>query len=85
MFGVDADGGAKLSLANQLLIDYNGIHTSGNFQSAILPLAKGFYPVRIEFYQKYANASLNLLYVTPESNDPKPIPLELQYSAVKKM
>jgi len=85
LFGVDADGGARLSLANQLLIDYNGIHTSGNFQSAILPLTKGFYPVRIEFYQKYANASLNLLYVTPESNDPKQIPLELQYNAVKKM
>ena len=85
IFGIDADGGAKLSLGNALLIDYNGIHSSGNFQSYIVPLAKGFYPVRIEYFQKEANPSLNLMYITPESNDPKPIPLELQYSAVKKM
>ena len=85
LFGVDADGGARLSLANQLLIDYNGIHRSDNFQSSVVPLSKGFYPIRVEYFQKEASPSLNLVYITPESNDPKPVPLELQYSAVKKM
>jgi hypothetical protein len=84
LFGIDADGGAKLSLGNQVLIDYNGLHSSGKFQSFVLPLAKGFYPFRLEYFQKEANPSLNLMYITPESNDPKPIPLELEYAVIKK-
>ncbi len=80
LFGVDADGGASLSLGNTMLINYNGIHNSGNFQSYIVPLAKGFYPVRIEYYQKEGRASLNLLYIVPGNNDPMGIPAELQYN-----
>ncbi|MEP6748282.1 MAG: alpha/beta hydrolase-fold protein, partial [Bacteroidota bacterium] len=84
-FGLDAGGGAKLLMNNEVLIDYNGLHTSGKIQSFILPLVKGFYPVRIEYFQKESAPYLNLMYITPESNNlPKQIPAELEYS-VKKM
>jgi hypothetical protein len=66
------------------LIDYNGIHKSGKFQSFVVPLAKGFYPIRIEYFQKEAAPSLNLMYITPESNEPKNIPAEVEYSSIKK-
>ena len=84
IFGIDAAGGAKLFLGNQLLIDYNGVHKSGNFQSFAVPLAKGFYPLRIEYFQKEGNPSFNLVYITPEIKDPRPVPFELMYGAVKK-
>lgn len=83
IFAIDANGGAKLSLGNQLLMNYNGIHNGGNYQTLIVPLAKGFYPVRIEYFQKNAEASLNLVYLTPGRNDATPVPVELQY-AVKR-
>jgi predicted alpha/beta superfamily hydrolase len=84
IFAVDADGGAKLFLNNEVLIDYNGIHSSGNFQSFVVPLVKGFYPVRIEYFQKDANASLNFLYIAPDNPQPQNIPVELEYGLMKK-
>ena len=83
IFGIDVDGGARFFAGNQLLIDYNGIHSSDHFQSFIVPLVKGFYPVRIEYFQKQGNPSLNFGYITPGSNNPGPIPVELEYSKVK--
>lgn len=83
IFGIDTDGGARLSLGRQLLIDYNGIHTSEKFQSFIVPLTKGFYPAKLEYFQKDANPSLNIMYITPVSANPTAIPFERMY-AVKK-
>jgi len=82
IFGLDSDDGSKLYLGNQLLIDYDGLHGSGKTQSYELPLAKGFYPVRVEYFQKEGDRNLQLIYVLPGSKQPHavPIPLELQYN-----
>ena len=37
-----------------------------------------------KYFQKEAAPSLNLMYITPESNEPKNIPAEVEYSAIKK-
>ena len=81
LFGLDSDDGSKLYLGNQLLIDYDGLHGSGKTQSYVLPLAKGFYPLRLEYFQKDGGRDLKLIYVLPGSKQPhaNPIPLELQY------
>ncbi|MFT3935018.1 MAG: alpha/beta hydrolase-fold protein [Chitinophagaceae bacterium] len=84
LFGIDVEGGARFYFGNQLLIDYNGLHHSGSFQTTVAPLQKGFYPVRVEYFHKEGNAALNILYITPDNNEPRPIPLELQYASVKK-
>jgi predicted alpha/beta superfamily hydrolase len=83
IFAIDADGGAKLSLGKQLLINYDGIHHSGNYQTFIVPLVKGFYPLTLEYFQKDANPSFNFVYLTPGTNEPTSIPVAVQY-AVKK-
>ncbi|MEO6313999.1 MAG: alpha/beta hydrolase-fold protein [Chitinophagaceae bacterium] len=80
LFGIDASGGARLSLANQLLIDYNGIHQSGNFQSFVVPLVKGFYPVAIEYFQQKGKPGFELMYITPENSNAINIPLGVQYA-----
>ena len=84
IFGIEAAGGAKLFVANQLLIDYNGIHSGDQFQSFLVPLVKGFYPMRIEYFQKDGNPLLNFGYITPEHSNPGAIPAELEYSIIKK-
>jgi predicted alpha/beta superfamily hydrolase len=84
IFGLDSDDGSKLYLNNQLLIDYDGLHGSGDDKSYILPLQKGFYPIRIEYFQKEGGRELKLIYLTPSliNGHPQPIaiPLALQYS-----
>jgi predicted alpha/beta superfamily hydrolase len=85
LFGLDCAGGARLFLGKQMLIDYNGLHESGHFQSYIVPLVKGFYPFRLEYYQKKDNPDLMLIYLnlTPDKNNldgSGPIPASLQYS-----
>ena len=84
IFGIEVAGGAKFYVANQLLIDYNGIYNSDQFQSGVIPLVKGFYPIRIEYYQKEGKPSLNFGYITPGSNNPGPLPPELIYNTPKK-
>jgi len=83
IFGLSSDDGSKFYLDNQLLLDNDGLHDSGSFKSYILPLQTGFYPFRLEYFQKDGGRDLKLVYLTPsiiDSKNPIPIPLELQYS-----
>jgi hypothetical protein len=45
-------------------------------------MKKGFYPIRVEYFQKEGDSDLQLLYLTPGISDIKklvPVPFELQY------
>ena len=82
IFVFDSDDGSKLFVNNQLLIDYDGLHGDGDNKTYMVPLAKGFYPVKMKFFQRGGGAKLELMYVVPGEEKPKPIaiPFELQYS-----
>lgn len=82
LFGLASDDGSKLYINNRLLIDHDGLHDNNSAKSYILPLQKGFYPIRVEYFQKDGDYDLQLLYLTPGISDIKkivPIPFELQY------
>jgi len=82
IFGIVSDDGSKVFLGNKLLLDNDGLHGSTNV-SYIVPLQKGFYPVRIEYFQKDGGRDLKLIYITPSNIANKivlPVPFELQYS-----
>ena len=76
--------GAKLFVGDQLLIQYTE-QIARSYVSYIVPLGKGFYPIRVE----YANNKEQALqmpflpfYITPQSssaNDPSPIPTGMEY------
>jgi len=78
---MDADDGAKLFLKNKLLIDYDGTHSRRSSQTFLVPLKKGFYPIRLEYFQKDKGMDLRLRYLIPGSKEPIDIPTELLYSA----
>lgn len=80
IFGLDSDDGSRLYLGDQLLINHDGLHSKGNAKSYIVPLKKGFYPLRMEYFQKDGGRGFDLIYVTPNNLQPQPIPLEVQYS-----
>jgi predicted alpha/beta superfamily hydrolase len=80
VFVLDSDDGSKLFLGDHLLIDYDGTHGNGKPKTYLVPLEKGFYPVRLEYFQQGGGAQLVLQYVLPGEEQLRPIPLELQYS-----
>ncbi|HTI59112.1 alpha/beta hydrolase-fold protein [Mucilaginibacter sp.] len=85
VFAIASDDGSRLYFNNGLLLDDDGLHDNSDTKSYILPLKKGFYPVRLEYFQKDGGAGMKFLYLTPrlvDAKEPKPIaiPLELQYS-----
>jgi predicted alpha/beta superfamily hydrolase len=82
LFGLDSDDGSKLFVSNQLVIDYDGLHGGNDGKSYLLPLQKGFYPIRLEYFQKDGGRKLELRYLTPpiKIREPDAIPLALQYS-----
>ena len=82
IFVLDSDDGSKFFLDGKLLIANDGLHGAGNPRTFMVPLEKGFYPVRVEYFQNGGGALLKLDYVVPgeEKSRPVPVPLELQYS-----
>lgn len=83
IFALDSDDGSRLSVGSKQLIAYDGLHGNGSPKSYLVPLEKGFYPIRLEYFQQAGGASLMLHYVVPgeEKPHPVPVPFELQYSA----
>jgi predicted alpha/beta superfamily hydrolase len=81
VFGLSSDDGSKLFINNQLVIDADGLHGPED-RSGIVPLEKGFYPIRVEYFQKEGGMNVNLIYVTPSVGAPTPvkIPFEVMYS-----
>jgi len=80
-FGIKSDDGSKFFINNQLILSNDGLHNNEKAVSYILPLTKGFYPIRLEYFQKEGGTAFNLGYVTPETSitDIKDVPFEFQY------
>jgi predicted alpha/beta superfamily hydrolase len=84
VFGINSDDGSRLYLNGQLLLDDDGLHGPED-KSYIVALKKGFYPLRLEYFQKDGDRVLQLVYLTPniiQSGHPRPspIPFSAQYS-----
>lgn len=82
MFILQADKGSKLYVGEKLLMEWDGGYRKLNF-TYMVPLKKGFYPLRLEYLHQKEDFKLALVYLTPGSMDskqPVPIPVDLQYS-----
>jgi hypothetical protein len=80
VFILDSDDGSKIYINNVLLLSNDGLHATGNAQTTMVPLQKGFYPIRMEYFQKGGGRGLNFLYLLPGREEPLPIPFEALYS-----
>lgn len=79
IFGMSSDDGSKFYLGQKLLIDHDGLHGGDALKSFVLPLQKGFYPVRIEYFQKEGGKSFNLVYLAPGMMIPNPAKIPWKY------
>jgi predicted alpha/beta superfamily hydrolase len=79
IFATVSNDGSKLYLGDKLIIDNDGVHSTESVKSFVLPLKKGFYPIRLEYFQKDESSSLQLLYLIPDTQNPTTIPFNYQY------
>jgi predicted alpha/beta superfamily hydrolase len=77
-FLLTSDEGAKLFVNNRPIIDENGAHWRLQ-RSFMVPMKKGFYPIRIDYYQKWADMALDLTFIPPGAPGPQMIPFEDRY------
>ena len=80
VFALDSDDGSRLTLGGKVLIDHDGLHGGDNYQSYVLPLDVGFYPIKFEYFQAGGDRGMDILYVRPGNFQAVQIPLEVQYS-----
>lgn len=82
VFILDSDDGSKLWIGNKLLIDFDGLHGSGDPHTYLVPMQKGFHPVKVEMFQKEGGMEIFLGYVTPGMREPRPmqVPHDVMYS-----
>jgi predicted alpha/beta superfamily hydrolase len=84
IFYVQAGKGSKLYIGDKLLIQWDDDRAIRSF---LVPLSKGFYPLRMEYLDKKGDFKWLLYHLTPSiinTNDPVAIPLEAQYGVSKK-
>jgi hypothetical protein len=79
LFALVSNDGSKLLLGDKLIIDNDGVRSTEGVKSFILPLEKGFYPVRIEYFQKDEGSVLQLFYLEPGTQNPTRFPFRYQY------
>ena len=76
---IGSNDGSRLYINNTLLIDNDGIHNSENLKSFMIPMQKGFYPLKLEYFQTDESHNLQLIYLTPGAGDPTPVPFKYRY------
>jgi hypothetical protein len=73
-----ADPAFAHDLGDKLLIDHDGLHEESP-RSFVLPLQKGFYTVRIEYFQKEGGSGLEMVYMAPDAKPGNPIKVPWKY------
>jgi predicted alpha/beta superfamily hydrolase len=78
-FALKSDDGAKLYFSNQLIANNDGLHSMENIKTYTLPLKKGYYPLRIEYFQQGGDMGVDIYYVLPGSQNPTKVPASAFY------
>ena len=61
--------GSKFFINGHEIINNDGLHGSDWYKSYVVPLQKGFYPVRLEYFQSEGSRHLDLIYISPITNE----------------
>ncbi|HEV3122501.1 MAG TPA: DUF1553 domain-containing protein, partial [Isosphaeraceae bacterium] len=64
-FYLDSDDGSRLVVADQKVLEYDGIHSVGQERAAQVDLPKGRVPIRLEYFQRYAEFGLSVAWSGP--------------------
>jgi hypothetical protein len=75
-----SDDGSKVYFNDKLLLNNDGLHSADNPIVSLLPLEPGYYPIRIEYFERTGGESVSLGYVSwAKRIVPLPFPKEMLY------
>lgn len=72
-FSLESDDGSRLTVANRIIIDNDGIHPARAIAGA-MDLVQGLNPIRIEYFENDGEQSLRLLWMPPGTDQLVPVP-----------
>jgi mono/diheme cytochrome c family protein len=65
-FYLDSDDGSRLTVGGKVVIEYDGIHGTGNEKSAVAELTAGRVPIMLEYFQKQSGLGLSVAWSGPD-------------------
>jgi predicted alpha/beta superfamily hydrolase len=68
-FALCSSDGSKFFIDEREIINNDGLHGSDWYKSYVVPLQKGFYPVRLEYFQGEGSRYLNIIYLSPDTHE----------------
>ena len=75
-----SDDGSKVYMNNELLFDNDGLHSADNPIVKVLPLNPGYYPVRIDYFERAGSETIILGWVTGKKElQAVPLPKEMLF------
>ena len=65
-FTLDSDDGSRLTINGKQVLEYDGIHGTGNARSATVSLRAGRLPIRLDYFQWMHGKGLSISWSGPE-------------------
>ena len=78
-FALCSSDGSKLFINGREIINNDGLHGSEWYKSYMVPLQKGFYPVRLEYFQREGNRRMDLIYISPNTHETVNLTFKMMY------
>lgn len=78
-FALCSSDGSKFFINGREIINNDGLHGSEWYKSYVVPLQKGFYPVRIEYFLGEGNPHFDLIYISPNTFETANMSFKLMY------
>jgi predicted alpha/beta superfamily hydrolase len=78
-FALCSSDGSKFFINGREIINNDGQHGSEWYKSYVVPLQKGFYPVRLEYFQSDGNRRLDLIYLSPTTHETVHVTFGMMY------
>lgn len=78
-FALCSSDGSKFSINGREIINNDGLHGSEWYKSYVVPLQKGFYPVRFEYFHTEGKPHLDLIYISPITNETVNVTSKMMY------
>jgi predicted alpha/beta superfamily hydrolase len=78
-FALCSSDGSKLFINGREIINNDGVHGSDWYKSYGVPLQKGFYPVRLEYFKSGGKCNLDLIYLSPNTHETVNVTFGMMY------
>jgi predicted alpha/beta superfamily hydrolase len=78
-FALSSSDGSKLFINGREIINNDGQHGNDWYKSYVVPLQKGFYPVRLEYFKSEGNRNLDLIYISPSTHETVNVTFGMMY------